>query len=109
MAYSGVPAALIETDATMHAKHTSLKTLKQRCWFYLHKQRPAAIFTSALESCRADLSDRVLGQSRGNIVKIRAQEVIVNAFKNLTVFFCLENLYQHGPIVSLNLVPCYAG
>lgn len=75
-----------------------------------HKQRPVAILKSALESCRTNLSGTVLGQCRGNIVKIGAQEVTVNTFKNLIVFFCLKNLYHHGAVkvVCLNLVPCSA-
>lgn len=98
------------TAAILTEKHGSLKTLKQRCWFCLHKQRPVAVLKSALEFYRNNLYGTVLRGSRGNTAKIRAQEVIVNTFKNLLVVFCLKNLYHHGAIkvVCLNLVPCCA-
>lgn len=109
MAYPRTAALfLTDTDASIHTKHGSLKTLKQRCGFCLHKQRSVAILKSALECCKANLSGTVLGQSRGNAVKIKAQEVIVNTFKNLIVFLFEKCLSLWSYKSCLNLVPCCA-
>lgn len=68
------------------------------------------ILKSEIAPTGFNLSGMVLGQSRGNTIRIRLRSYNVNVVKNLIAFFCLKNLHQHGAVevACFHLVSCCA-